>query len=478
MGQTPWPGHEAREGQCRPKDGPETGDADRPARFPGRPGHPRVPRVYAASGCPGSATTWPGPRSPPWSSKRPDRSVASARRFCDHLRPVAARWIAVGLGGRALPVPAGHGLLRRRPDAADGVVAIPGLPLPVIVRRCCSLRVVLPHRSTRPARPRCRRCSPATATSSASPCSARHRPAGPGDRLSGRRAMAATQPRLALAGQRGRLSACRRCWCASASACGSRRCPPTPDRPAARDGRTGSGWCSAPPACVRWCCWSSAVPCSRSCPKGSAPPGRLEVAGDTDRGLAQGWIMAAVPLGAILGALPSAVWFPRTTRRACSPLAVATPLALVPTLLEPPAAVVAVLAGLCGFAWARCSPWLTASSSSAAQGVPGARVRRGAGRPAPPPGRRGARHRTLGPRAAGLVVVGVWSILGLVLMLVLTLFWPPHDPPSRGRRRAGPRELAGTRPRMRNDPAAVRSRRGPRVVIVATAGGPHGPPLA
>lgn len=86
-------------------------------------------------------------------------------------------------------------------------------------------------------------------------------------------------------------------------------------------------------------------------PEGLGAAWAADIAHDADRGLAQGMIMAAVPLGAILGALTiSRLVPPARRRRLLKPLAVATPLALVPTLLDPGAPVVALLAGLCGFA--------------------------------------------------------------------------------------------------------------------------------
>jgi hypothetical protein len=147
----------------------------------------------------------------------------------------------------------------------------------------------------------------------------------------------------------------------------------------------------------------------------------------TDRGWAQGSVMAAVPLGSILGALTvSRLAAPATRRRLLRPLAIATPLALVPALLDPPIAVVAGLACACGFAIGGLVP---VANGQFVQALPNA-----------------YRARAFGVVQAGLqllqggavlitgalaysvslpIVVGVWSLCGVGLMMILSVTWPP-----------------------------------------------------
>jgi len=68
-------------------------------------------------------------------------------------------------------------------------------------------------------------------------------------------------------------------------------------------------------------------------------------------GWTQGVIMAAVPLGSILGALTvTRLIPPARRRRLLRPLGLATPLVLVPAVFDPRVYAIAVMAGLCGFA--------------------------------------------------------------------------------------------------------------------------------
>ena len=144
------------------------------------------------------------------------------------------------------------------------------------------------------------------------------------------------------------------------------------------------------------------------------------------RGWAQGIIMGAVPLGSILGALGvSRLVPPSTRRRLLRPLAMAAPLALVPTLVNPPLFLVALLAGASGFAVGGLVP---IANAQFVQALPN-----------------GYRARAFGVVQAGLhlvqgaavlitgllahsyalhTVVGVWSLGGVFLMLLLTLAWP------------------------------------------------------
>jgi hypothetical protein len=146
-----------------------------------------------------------------------------------------------------------------------------------------------------------------------------------------------------------------------------------------------------------------------------------------DRGWAQGIIMAAAPLGSILGAVSiSRLASPARRARLLRPLAVATPLALVPTLFDPPAVVVALLAGACGFAIGGLVP---VANGQFVQALPNK-----------------YRARAFGVVQGGLqllqgtavlatgwlayvlplpVVVGLWSLVGVGMMILLSLAWPP-----------------------------------------------------
>jgi MFS family permease len=151
---------------------------------------------------------------------------------------------------------------------------------------------------------------------------------------------------------------------------------------------------------------------------------------DGDPGLAQGWIMAAVPLGAIVGALTiSRLVAPATRRRLFKPLAIAAPLALVPSLLNPPAEVVAILAGVCGFAVGGFFPLanaefvthLPADFRARAFGVVqgGLQLLQGGAVLAT-----GLLARYLHVSTA----VGLWSLAGTVLMLLLVRTGPSAAP--------------------------------------------------
>jgi len=79
----------------------------------------------------------------------------------------------------------------------------------------------------------------------------------------------------------------------------------------------------------------------------------------TDRGLDQGLIMAAAPVGFVLGGLlTTRLAGPARRDRLIRPFAVLCGLALVPTILNPPAEVVAVLTALAGAALGGLSPTL------------------------------------------------------------------------------------------------------------------------
>lgn len=161
-------------------------------------------------------------------------------------------------------------------------------------------------------------------------------------------------------------------------------------------------------------------------PEALAAAWAFGVAAESDRGLAQGMIMGSVPLGSILGALTvSRLAAPSTKLRLMRPLALATPLALVPALFDPPAVIVALLAGACGFAIGGLVP---IANGQFVKALPKA-----------------FRARAFGVVQGGLallqgaavlltgalahsssvpVVVGLWSLGGVGLMVMLSLSWP------------------------------------------------------
>ncbi|MEU8054062.1 MFS transporter [Micromonospora haikouensis] len=145
-----------------------------------------------------------------------------------------------------------------------------------------------------------------------------------------------------------------------------------------------------------------------------------------DGGVAQAVIMAANPVGFILGGLlVSRAVAPARRLVLIRPLAVLAPLVLVPSLLDPPPLVVALLAGLCGFAVAGLLP---VANGLFVRALPN-----------------GYRARAFGVMATGVqviqglavlatgllaerfpipVVVGGWSAAGVVLMLLTAAAWP------------------------------------------------------
>jgi hypothetical protein len=145
-----------------------------------------------------------------------------------------------------------------------------------------------------------------------------------------------------------------------------------------------------------------------------------------DRAWAQGVLMGAVPLGLVLGSLAVTRLVPVAwRRRILRPLALATPLALVPAVFDPPILVVAGLALASGFAIGALVP---VANGEFVQALPNA-----------------YRARAFGVVSAGLqllqgfavlatgalalridlaVVVGLWSLGGVLLMIVMIVQWP------------------------------------------------------
>ncbi|MEU6024971.1 MFS transporter [Micromonospora sp. NPDC048871] len=148
--------------------------------------------------------------------------------------------------------------------------------------------------------------------------------------------------------------------------------------------------------------------------------------GGMHAGVAQALIMASSPVGFILGGLLMGRAVAPARRIALlRPLAVIAPLVLVPALLDPPPAVVALLAAACGFAVAGILP---VANSLFVQALP-----------------HGYRARAFGVMATGVqviqgaavlatgllaehypipIVVGLWSAAGVVLMALVARSWP------------------------------------------------------
>ena len=157
---------------------------------------------------------------------------------------------------------------------------------------------------------------------------------------------------------------------------------------------------------------------------GAAWAGRL--ADGANQGWTQGMIMAAVPAGSILGSIMvTRLVPPDRLVRLMRPLAVAVPAALVPAVFGPSAIVVVILAGICGFAMGALGPVangqfvrrLPTEYRARAFGVVQAGMHLLQGFAVLATGLLAQRYPVPG-------VVGVWSMVGVVLMLVFVLRWP------------------------------------------------------
>jgi MFS family permease len=147
---------------------------------------------------------------------------------------------------------------------------------------------------------------------------------------------------------------------------------------------------------------------------------------NTERGLSQALIMAANPLGFVLGGLiVTRLVRPSRRQRLVRPFAILTPLSLVPAVFSPGAAGIAVMAAVCGFAVAGMMP---TSNGLFVQALP-----------------HGYRARAFGVMQSGVQimqgvavlgtgllsevftvpkVVGLWSLGGVLLMVVASAGWP------------------------------------------------------
>jgi MFS family permease len=157
---------------------------------------------------------------------------------------------------------------------------------------------------------------------------------------------------------------------------------------------------------------------------GAAWAGHL--ADRSDQGWIQGMIMAAVPAGMILGSIVvTRLLPPDSLVRLMRPLAVAVPATLTLAVLDPSPPVVALLAGACGFAMGALGPVangqfvlrLPTEYRARAFGVVQAGVHLLQGFAVIATGLLAQKFPVSG-------VVGVWSLVGVALMLFLVLRWP------------------------------------------------------
>ena len=154
--------------------------------------------------------------------------------------------------------------------------------------------------------------------------------------------------------------------------------------------------------------------------------GSLDPDTETSRGLWQGIIMMAQPVGAAVGALLlTRVLGPSLRRALLLPFSLAVPAVLIPALLEPGLLTVALMAMVCGIAVTGVLPTSNAlfvrvlpdGYRARAFGVMqmGIQLTQGAGIFVA-----GIIAERLGPPIA----VGVWSVFGLAVMICIAVSWP------------------------------------------------------
>lgn len=157
----------------------------------------------------------------------------------------------------------------------------------------------------------------------------------------------------------------------------------------------------------------------------------LEPANDRERGLTQGLIMLAPAIGFIFGGIIVGRTFrPTMRRRLIRPLAVLTPLILVPALLEPPLWAVCAIGFMGGAAVAGILP---AANGLFVQALPNTHRSRAFG--VMQSGMQllqGGSIVVVGalahPASSLPTVVGLWGLAGVGLMLaVVLLVWPPQE---------------------------------------------------
>jgi len=162
-------------------------------------------------------------------------------------------------------------------------------------------------------------------------------------------------------------------------------------------------------------------------PEGLAAGWAAEVNPDpSSRGFDQGLIMAAGPVGWIIGGLMiSRLVSPAVRQRLIRPLAIVAPLALVPALAAPPVEIVALLTMISGIAQGGLMPTLNglfvlalphgyrARAFGVMQG--GLQISQG-----------GAVLVTglLAQESSVPITVGLWSVGGVLLMIAMAARWP------------------------------------------------------
>jgi MFS family permease len=152
----------------------------------------------------------------------------------------------------------------------------------------------------------------------------------------------------------------------------------------------------------------------------------LGTADEFSRGVDQGMIMAAGPIGFVIGGLAvNRLVAPAARQRLIRPFAILAPLILVPALAAPPAEIVALLTLLSGVAQGGLMPTLNTQFVLAlphgfrarAFGVMQQGVQLSQGAAVLLTG-------VLADRWSVPPVVGLWSVGGVLLMLALALRWP------------------------------------------------------
>lgn len=150
---------------------------------------------------------------------------------------------------------------------------------------------------------------------------------------------------------------------------------------------------------------------------------------DSDRGLVQGIIMMAGPVGFIIGGLViGRLVGPEQRRQLIRPFSVLAPLALVPSLFNPGVGLLTVMVALCGFSVAGMMP---SANGLFVQALPA-----------------GYRARAFGVMQGGVqvmqgfavlatgyladlfsipVVVGAWSVVGVLALAFVGLRWPSPE---------------------------------------------------
>ncbi|MFE9691270.1 MFS transporter [Micromonospora sp. NPDC005806] len=201
-------------------------------------------------------------------------------------------------------------------------------------------------------------------------------------------------------------------------------------------------------------------------PEGLAAAWAAERGGDLDGGAAQAIIMAANPVGYILGGLLIGRFLAPARRLALMrPLAVVAPAVLVPALFDPSPLVVALLAAVCGFAVAGLIP---VANGLFVRALPDAYRARAFGVMASGTQlTQGAAVLVTGALAEHFTipdVVGVWSAAGVVLVLAAALTWPRRETVDTAVEAAAlansaePTVPAGLRPHVPARPAGERPR--------------------